>query len=203
MTKIKNDDEFYEFENDNDIKEEVGFELVHNNEKREVASILDQDYDNDDEDGGFVFEDVDEETYESKRDKNLNLTFEQPDNKAVIQSLQNKNADEIQDISNDSVTSKELNNLTDNKDNSDVSSNIDLNENIDSNVDKTDENSIKENKNSSEEYYSEKMNEYVGRKEEEAIKEDEYEENIDSFENSQKKMSLIKKKLIKKKKYAG
>lgn len=83
MTKIKDESEFYEFENENDVKEEIGFELVNNSENHvSKATLIDQDYDNDEE--SFVFEDVDEELYEAKRDKNLNLTFEQPSNKESV-----------------------------------------------------------------------------------------------------------------------
>lgn len=83
MTKIKDESEFYEFENENDVKEEMGFELVNNSENHvSKATLIDQDYDNDEE--SFVFEDVDEELYEAKRDKNLNLTFEQPSNKESV-----------------------------------------------------------------------------------------------------------------------
>ncbi|WP_294468554.1 hypothetical protein [uncultured Anaerofustis sp.] len=74
MTPVSNSEGFYELsEEEDNLKEEIGFELAGRREKGDKLSVKNNNiYDDDTE--GFVFEDIDEENI-NKRNDNLDLSF--------------------------------------------------------------------------------------------------------------------------------
>ncbi|RGD74507.1 hypothetical protein [Anaerofustis stercorihominis] len=74
MTPVSKSEGFYELsEEEDNLKEEIGFELAGRREKGDKLSVKnDNIYDDDGE--GFVFEDIDEENI-NKRNDNLDLSF--------------------------------------------------------------------------------------------------------------------------------